>query len=113
MLPWTLLIGITYNVSALLVFYLFGPEFVAILGSLTGLVVAAITAKKGWLVPSSEWTDARQENFEVSQERSEMGLIKAWFPYIIVVILLLLTRIVPWVREFTQTAIDLLLGKIF
>ncbi len=107
MLPWTLLIGITYNVSALLYSYLFGPEFVAILGSLTGLVVAAITAKKGWLVPSSEWTDARQENFEVSQERSEMGLIKAWFPYIIVVILLLLTRIVPWVREFTQTAIDL------
>ena len=107
MLPWTLLIGITYNVSALLYSYLFGPEFVAILGSLTRLVVAAITAKKGWLVPSSEWTDARQENFEVSQERSEMGLIKAWFPYIIVVILLLLTRIVPWVREFTQTAIDL------
>jgi lactate permease len=86
---------------------LFGPEFVAILGSLTGLVVAAVTAKKGWLLPTSTWTDAMQENFEVSHERSEMGLIRAWFPYIIVVLLLLLTRIVPWFQEFTQTAIDL------
>lgn len=107
MLPWTLLIGITYNGSALVYAYLFGPEFVAILGSLTGLVVAAVTAKKGWLLPTSTWTDAMQEDFKISHERSEMGLIRAWLPYIIVVLLLLLTRIVPWFQKFTQTAIDL------
>ncbi|SFF72463.1 lactate permease [Halobacillus alkaliphilus] len=112
MLPWTLLIGITYNGSALLYASLFGPEFVAILGSLTGLVVAAITARKGWLLPSSVWTDAKQDNFEESEEKSDMGLIRAWFPYIIVVILLLLTRIVPWFKEFTQTAIDLTWSNI-
>ncbi|ASF38887.1 MULTISPECIES: L-lactate permease [Halobacillus] len=107
MIPWTLLIGITYNVSALVYATLFGPEFVAILGSLTGLVVAAITARKGWLLPSTVWTDAKQEDFKDNEEKSEMGLIRAWFPYIIVVALLLLTRIVPWFKEFTQTAIDL------
>lgn len=112
MLPWTLLIGVTYNGSAVAYAYLFGPEFVAILGSLTGLVVAAITATKGWLLPASVWTDAMQEDFEAGEEQSHMGLIKAWFPYIIVVLLLLVTRIVPWVQEFTQTTIDLTWSNI-
>ncbi|UJL45737.1 L-lactate permease [Virgibacillus sp. NKC19-16] len=107
MLPWTLLIGITYTGSALLYAYLFGPEFVAILGSLTGLAVATWTAKNGWLMPKAIWTDAMQEGFEVNKDKSEMSLLNAWSPYLIVVALLLLTRIVPWLQEFTQTAIDL------
>ncbi|QDI91597.1 L-lactate permease [Salicibibacter halophilus] len=107
MLPWTLLIGITYTGSALLYAMLFGPEFVAILGSLTGLMVATYTAKKGWLLPKEEWRDALKEDFKQRFEKSHMSLISAWSPYFIVVALLLLTRIVPWLQDFTMTAIDL------
>jgi lactate permease len=35
-----------------------------------------------------------------------MGIITAWSPYLIVVALLLLTRIVPWLKEFALTTID-------
>lgn len=106
MLPWTLLIGLSYTLSALLYASLFGYEFVSILASLTVLVIATFTAKKGWLLPKTEWTAALRDDFKVTDEKSKMGLITAWSPYIIVVILLLLTRIVPWLKEFATTAID-------
>lgn len=106
-LPWTLLIGITYTGSAFLYASLFGPEFVAILAALTGLIVATITAKKGWLIPKREWKDALREDFTVNTEKQHMSLLAAWSPYVIVVGLLLLTRVVPWMKEFTTNAIDL------
>jgi|SRR5690625_41664 len=111
-LPWTLLIGITYTGSALLYASLFGPEFVAILAALTGLIVAAVTAKKGWLLPKEEWKDALKDDFTVSNEKNTMSLLVAWAPYLIVVGLLLLTRVVPMIKDFTTDAIDLTWSNI-
>ncbi|AIF44372.1 L-lactate permease [Virgibacillus sp. SK37] len=112
MLPWTLVIGITYTGSALLYAVLFGPEFVSIFASLTGLVVAAITAKKKWLLPNSEWKEALQDNFKVTTKRSDISLFRAWMPYVIVIVLLLITRVIPAVTEFTKYAIDLTWSNI-
>ncbi|MGJ7922119.1 L-lactate permease [Neobacillus sp. LXY-4] len=107
MLPWTLFIGITYTALAYLYSSLFGHEFVSILTSLTVLLIAAVTAKKGWLLPKTEWKEAMQDDFKIDTQKTNMGLITAWAPYLIVVSLLLLTRIVPWLNEFTKTAINL------
>lgn len=107
MLPWTLLIGIVYTSSALFYAILFGQEFIAILASLTALVVATLTARKGWLIPKAEWKEALQEGFKQKEVKSEMGIVAAWSPYIIVVVLLLLTRVVPWLANFTKEAINL------
>ncbi|MFG6114744.1 L-lactate permease [Halobacillus sp. MO56] len=112
MLPWTLLIGVTYTASALLYATLFGHEFVAILASLTGLIVATLTAKKGILLPKEEWTDALKEGFQPETKKSKMGLVTAWSPYLVVVGLLLITRIIPVVKDFTLTAIDLTWSNI-
>ncbi|WP_080848921.1 L-lactate permease [Cytobacillus gottheilii] len=106
MLPWTMLIGVIYTVSALGVASLFGHEFVSILAALITLVVATLTASKGILLPKTEWKKAMREDFTVSDERSSMSIFTAWSPYVAVVALLLLTRIVPWLKEFTQTAVD-------
>lgn len=106
MLPWTLLIGITYTTSAFIYSGLFGHEFVSILASLTTIVIAAVTAKKGLLVPKTIWKGAIQDGFKVDTQKSNMGLITAWSPYLIVVALLLLTRIVPWLNNFTKEAIN-------
>src|SRR5699024_5970650 len=107
MLPWIALIGITYSVSAFAYAFLFGPEFVSILGSLTGLVVAVITASKGWLLPKTEWKDALDESAEKTVAKQSMSLLTAWAPYLIVVILLLLTRTVPVIKDFTTNVLDL------
>ena len=57
-LPWTLLIGAVYAIVAWIYASLTGPEFVSILSSLTTLIVAVVTARKGWLVAKDEWTEA-------------------------------------------------------
>ncbi|WP_210471457.1 L-lactate permease [Sporosarcina sp. 6E9] len=107
LLPWALLIGIGYTSSAFLYATLFGPEFVSILASLTGLILAAGTAKAGFLMPKTEWKDALRDGFELKTEKSKMSLLTAWSPYLVVVGLLLLTRIVPAIKDFAQSAVDL------
>lgn len=107
LLPWSLLVGISYTASALLYATLFGPEFVSILAALTGLVIAAGTAKVGFLMPKNEWQEALRDDVEFKEEKSDMGLITAWSPYLVVVGLLLLTRIVPAIKDFTQSNFDL------
>src|SRR5699024_6587006 len=96
----------TYTGSALLYAVLFGPEFISTFASLTGLIVATVTAKKGWLLPKNEWTDALKADFEIEAKKSDMRLIKAWLPYVIVGGLLLINRVIPAVTAFTQTVID-------
>ncbi|WP_280768599.1 L-lactate permease [Salipaludibacillus daqingensis] len=107
MLPWALVVGASYSVSAAAYAYLFGPEFVSILASITAIAIATITAKKKFLLPKATWQDALADGFKAETKKSEMSLVSAWSPYFIVVALLLLTRIVPAVQEFAQTAIDL------
>lgn len=107
MFPWAFVVGLSYTASAFLYANLFGPEFVSILASLTALVVATLTAKAGFLLPKEEWKDAMRDDFEVKTTKSEMGLIRAWSPYLVVVGLLLLTRVVPSIKSFAQGAIDL------
>ncbi len=113
MLPWTLLVGFTYTISAAIYAALFGHEFVSILASLTGLVVAAITAKKGFLLPKEVWRGAEAEGFKENKEKSEMSLFLAWSPYLVVVALLLLTRIIPAIKTFSLKAIDFSWKNIF
>ncbi|MFC0522981.1 L-lactate permease [Pontibacillus salicampi] len=107
LLPWTLLVGLTYSLSALLYAFLFGHEFVSILAALTGLFVATLTARKGVLLPKNVWQDALSDGFSQETEKSEMGLVRAWFPYLIVIVLLLITRIIPPIKQFTLNTIDL------
>ncbi|MFC7319772.1 L-lactate permease [Halobacillus campisalis] len=104
--PWAFFVGITYTSSALLYATLFGHEFVAILASLTGLVAATTTAKKGFLLPKEEWKDALDENMKPSGDTPSMSLLTAWSPYLIIVVLLLVTRIVPFVKEAALTWVD-------
>ncbi len=107
LLPWTLLVGASYSISAAVYAWAFGPEFVSILASITALAVATLTAKKKILIPKVVWQDALAEGFKVEDKKSEMSLLSAWSPYFVVVALLLLTRIVPPIQEFARTAIDL------
>jgi lactate permease len=112
--PWAFAVGLVYSVSAYVYALLFGPEFVAILASLTGLGAAALTAKKNILLPkTTPWQEALVEGFEEVEEKSDMSLVAAWSPYFIVIALLLLTRVVEPVQQFTQQAVDLSWNNIF
>ncbi|CAM3831490.1 L-lactate permease [Alkalicoccus chagannorensis] len=113
MLPWALMTGIAYTGSAFVYAVLFGPEFVAILASLTALAVSTLTAKYNILLPKETWREAVDEEAAEVEESSDMSLLAAWSPYVIVVALLLLTRMVEPVQQAAQTLIDWSWNDIF
>ncbi len=107
LLPWSLLVGITYTLSAVIYATFFGHEFVSILASLTGITVASFTSKIGFLLRKTAWRNALEEEFNQVEENSNMSIISAWSPYLVVILLLILTRIIPSLKHFALTAIDL------
>ncbi|PRO65455.1 L-lactate permease [Alkalicoccus urumqiensis] len=102
MIPWALMIGAVYSVSAFLSALFLGPEFVAIVASLIALAVSAWTASIGFLLPEETWAPLREEIKEIDVPR-KMKLPTAWSPYIIVVLLLILTRAFPAVQSALQS----------
>lgn len=105
----------------LLVAWKLGPEFPSLLGGLVGLIVVVTTARMGFLVPSAQeaWDfedraswDARWSGSLVPDQSDaptppRLGMLRAWFPYLLVGGLLVLTRIVEplqaWLRGWAVT----------
>ncbi len=94
------------TIPYLLVAVFLGPEFPALLGSLVGLVIVVTAAKNGFLMPSADqyWDFDRRENWDpewmgsvdvsdLDRSGQAMGLLRAWTPYILVGVLLVITRL--------------------
>jgi len=89
----------------LIVAFTLGPEFPSLLGGLVGLIIVTTGARKGFLMPNKDqpWEFDKKENWnpdwtgkiEISDNdgNNAMGLMKAWVPYLLVVLLLILTRL--------------------
>ncbi len=109
-LPFGLFAGLSFTVPYVLVSYLFGYEFPSLLGALIGLPITVLAAKKGFLVPKNVWTFENDgiESTAVSKEDAKtdgkgLSLIKAWLPYVIIAICLILTRIPALgIKDFLQ-----------
>ena len=98
---------------------LLGPEFPSLLGSLVGLVIVTTGARKGFLMPRDEqhWEFDKKENWDSSwtgkidisenDNGKTMGLLKAWVPYLLVVLFLILTRLVVPLKELTSWEVTL------
>lgn len=84
-----------------------GPEFPSMFGGMIGLAIVVSAAKKGFLMPPKDqcWDFDTRDNWDPqwtgSQTKSEpedtqgtvdMGIIKAWMPYVIIAALLVITR---------------------
>ncbi|MDO9050132.1 MAG: L-lactate permease [Methylotenera sp.] len=119
---FALLGGFSFTIPALLVVKLLGPEFPAILGGLIGLVITVLAAKKGFLMPKNVWlfkTDNPEFSALILNEQPpsvvkiqgcekspalsclalepkahySLSLYQAWLPYILVALLLVLSRL--------------------
>lgn len=90
---------IPYVTVAILV----GPEFPSIVGGLLGMAIVITAARNGWFVPKEtfdfpprkEWGSDWHGTFEaaVGDVRPGMTIFKAWFPYVLVASLLVLSRL--------------------
>ncbi|MBW3628311.1 MAG: L-lactate permease [Gemmatimonadetes bacterium] len=82
-----------------------GPEFPSLLGGLIGLAVVTFAAQRGFLLPTQRWEFAPRAEWEkdwmgnvdpaedLATARPEIGIVRAWTPYLLVASILVLTRV--------------------
>lgn len=122
---FALFAGLAFVVPYYLAAWLLGPAFPTLVGGLIGMGLVIPAARAGFLVPRTvfdfppssqwrtEWTGDLPEMEETPQEeRPRIGAASAWVPYILVAILLVLSRTVDPLRGGLQ-AVTLEINDIF
>ncbi|MFN7035840.1 MAG: L-lactate permease [Bellilinea sp.] len=92
MWKFALFAGISFLLPAYLVALFLGPEFPTLIGALVAMLIVIPAARKGFLIPKDIWYFKDREEEEQAVEHS-MPLQRAWLPYILLTILLVLTRL--------------------
>ncbi len=97
-LPFAIFAGICFSVPYVLIAAFLGPEFPSMFASIIGLVLTVLAAKKGFLVPRKVWSfanvfDRSNTVKESGSGEKTMPLIRAWMPYVIIGLILVVTRI--------------------
>lgn len=110
-LPWTLFIGLSYSIIAYITARTLGFEFVTIVSAISMLLIATLSIKYKFLVPKNKWQKALNETV-VTPVQNDMSLLRAWSPYGLVIILLVLSRVVLPVKDVFQNLIDLSVNNI-
>ncbi|WP_017380265.1 L-lactate permease [Paenisporosarcina sp. TG-14] len=96
-----------------------GPEFPSMIGGLVGLTIVVFAAKKGFLMPpkdeiwdfeeKSKWNPewvGQLEIKDIAHKSGSMSMIRAWTPYILIGLFLVLTRLktlpfLGWAQSWT------------
>lgn len=100
--PFALFAGLAFVVPYVLIAATLGPDLPSLLGGFIGLGIVVFAAKKGFLVPKKKWDFPAKSEWEpswMSREtvaeptQTNMGLFKAWLPYAMIAIILVVTRI--------------------
>ena len=100
--PFAIFSGLSFTVPFLLIAKFIGYEFASLLGALISIAVSVIAAKKGFLVPKKTWDFGDPEKWEYEWlatrkvspvAESDMPLLKAWVPYVLIAAILVITRI--------------------
>lgn len=102
-LPFAIFSGLAFTIPYALTGILLGPEFPSLIGGLVGLAIVVTAARKGFLVPKhtfdfpdekdwpAEWLGSLAIHKEDLQKKP-IGLALAWFPYLLLPALLVLSR---------------------
>ncbi|MEZ4693050.1 MAG: L-lactate permease [Aliarcobacter sp.] len=114
-LPFAIFAGLAFTIPYALTGIFLGAEFPSLIGALVGLPIVIFAAKKGFLVPKKIWDFAPREKwpviwvskfemkFDAITSKIPMSLTKAWIPYILVAIILVITRVSPEVKAFVSS----------
>ncbi|GEA12617.1 L-lactate permease [Alteromonas sp. KUL49] len=89
MAPFAVMSAFAFTLPAYTVAWLFGPEFPSVLGGMLGLAIVCPLARIGFLLPKNT-SDHSATNLAQS---SPLSLTRAWLPYVLVAIALVVTRL--------------------
>lgn len=112
--PFALFAAFAMTIPSVTVAAVLGPEFPSLLGGLIGLVVVMFASSRGFLMPKEVWDFPARERWatnwmgNLSPEaddltRPKMSIWLAWTPYLVVAVLLVLSRTIDPVTEFLTT----------
>ncbi len=98
MIPFCLLAAASFLIPYYLLGTYLGPEFASIIGSVVGLCITVVAAQKHFLTPKMVWhfrynIRKEQEPMKPDNSLTALDMAKAWLPYLVIAVLLLLTRI--------------------
>ncbi|MCG7200668.1 L-lactate permease [Marinobacter pelagius] len=117
-LPFALFAGIAFVVPYALTGVILGPEFPSLLGGLIGLAIVTTAARRGFLLPKTTWDFAPRERwpsewFGLIEMKLEdlaakpMSGFRAWLPYVLVGVVLVVSRVIPEVKTaFTSVGVS-------
>lgn len=108
--PFAIFAGLAFTVPYFLVAKYLGPEFPSLVGGFVGLVLVITAAKHGFLVPKETFDFPAKSRWESSwigslaeeehEETPRFSLLRAFAPYIIVIALLVMTRVIAPLKAF-------------
>ncbi|MEA3251357.1 MAG: L-lactate permease [Pseudomonadota bacterium] len=109
--PFALFAGACFVVPYALAGVLLGPEFPSIIGAMVGLAIVVPAARRGFLMPrttwdfpeSSSWPDEWIGKLDIKLDqvagRAPMSVFMGWLPYVLLAVLLVISRTVAPVKE--------------
>ena len=105
-IPYILMSAVVFCIPFVICAAFLGPEFPSLIAGLVAMVFCIVTAQKGILVPKtkfefpekSAWADYWKSNAEVQDDKgssgdTQMSPVLAWMPYILIALILVVTRI--------------------
>ncbi|WP_321468304.1 L-lactate permease [Halarcobacter sp.] len=113
-IPFAIFGGLCFTIPYALTGVFLGAEFPSLIGALIGLPIVTMAAKKGFLIPKDTWDFAPKEEWPVHwvsklevkldslTVKTDMSLTRAWAPYVLVALILVLTRVSDEAKAFVK-----------
>ena len=110
--PFAIFAGLCFVIPYAAAGVFLGPEFPSMIGALVGLVLVVPAAKVGFLLPKTSWDFADAKDWPVHwmgsiqikldelTSKAPMSVGLAWFPYVLLAGLLVLSRVNADVKAF-------------
>ncbi len=108
LLPFAIFAGLSFTIPYALTGIFLGPEFPSLMGGLVSMAIVVTAAKKGFLMPKTNWEFAPKEEWpaawlgklviddvktELESLNKKVSPVVAWMPYLLVAILLVCSRV--------------------
>ena len=129
--PLALFAGIAFAIPYWISAWFITAEFPSLIGSMVGGAITIAVLRAGYLLPDDEWDFPDREEWPdhwvgtiepgsdevdahgVDDDGPQMSLLRAWSPYIVLIVLLVVTRVVEPISAFiTNPDIGVDIGAI-